>query len=232
MANLHQTVPAGPALKGNSPASGTISAFPPELPPVSIWGGGGMKLGKMKSQRSCAVLGVPWSLPTGHRTLLRPGARWQDFPPSSFSVCQALDPCRRTALATGLPSLRASTLEAPGSITHSQSAALSKACSRPPAAKCNVSPLTPTPAAQPAVTQPAAFPGRPASGCTLRRQPSFPQWVRLGPFLPRCGVILPSPSPEKGPCAFALSRGAVCAVPCGQALGGSRYKFPHAEHQL
>lgn len=85
------------------------------------------------------------------------------------------------------------------------------------AAKCNVSPLTPTPAAQPAVTQPDGFPGPTASGCALRRQPSFSWRVRPGPFLPCCGVILPSPSLEKGPCAFALSRGTIRAVPCRQA---------------
>lgn len=69
-----------------------------------------------------------------------------------------------------------------------------------PAAKCKqVSPLTPTPAAQPAVTQPAASLGHPASGCTLRQQPSFFHWVRPRPLLSLCVVIVPSPSPEKGP---------------------------------
>lgn len=63
--------------------------------------------------------------------------------------------------------------------------------------------------------------------------PSFPAILHLPapctssrPFLsgrgldlsfPPAGSILPSPSLEKGPCAFALSRGAVCAVPCRQA---------------
>lgn len=180
-----------------------------------------MKLGKMKSQRSCAVLGVPWSLPTGHRTLLRPGARWQDFPPSSFSVCQALDPCRRTALATGLPSLRASTLEAPGSITHSQSAALSKACSRPPAAKCNVSPLTPTPAAQPA--------GHPT------RRLSWPSCIWLHPapaaVLSPVGESGTFPSPLRGhpPLAFP-GEGSLCLCVesrgclCGPVRAGARGK--------
>lgn len=74
-----------------------------------------------------------------------------------------------------------------------------------PAAKCKqVSPLTPTPGAQPADTQPAAPLGHPASGCTLCQQPSFFHWVRPRPFLPLCGVIVPSPFPDKGPCAFVL----------------------------
>jgi len=90
--------------------------------------------------------------------------------------------------------------------------------SEAPAAKCNVSPLTPTPAAQPAVA-------RPASGCALRLQP--------GPFPPRCGVGLPSPCPEKGP--RAESRGRPCSpMPAGTCLllGGSQHEFPCAENKL
>lgn len=84
------------------------------------------------------------------------------------------------------------------------------------AAKCNMSPLSPIPAAQPAYMQPAAFPACPASGCSTHQQPSFPHWVSPGLFLPFSGFILPSPSSGKDPYVFALSHRAIHAVPCRQ----------------
>lgn len=188
-----------------------------------------MKLGEMRSKMPCAAFGC-----FGHfqqaTKLLHPGVQGRIYP-FSFSISWAVGPCCRTALRTGLPQPRASAPEAAGSITHSQSAARSQACSEAPAAKCKqVSPLTATPAAQPAVTQPAASLGHPASGCTLCQQPSFFQWVRPRPFLLLCEVIVPSPSPEMGPCAFVLGHGAVHAVPCMQTpaccSGGVDINFP------
>lgn len=55
--SLHWTVPVGLPMKGDSPASHVAPAFPWGLPPAGILEE--TRLGKMKSKRSSATLGVP-----------------------------------------------------------------------------------------------------------------------------------------------------------------------------
>lgn len=131
------------------------------------------------------------------------------FFPLPFSISQALDPCRRT----GLPRFEQARRRWLACNLFPISCAL-QGLLEVLAAKCNVSPLSPTPAAQLAVIQPAAFPAGPASACSPYWQPSFHHWVSPGLFLPFCRFILPSPSSKKGPCLFAFSHRAIHTILC------------------